>query len=381
MALLSEKELMEPANTPLENRPEQEPTGPVALPSFEYNLLTLAKFVVGEIPADQARKLIDNKISTPPPCVSGQCVRIAQDIIGKGVMLRLVRAGGWRRERFLRKNEPVIGRIWERIPLNERTLDFSAGPLAFLFWLTQERPTDRTEFVSAIRAETAADEVFFMLALDALAPLKENYLAIANLPAFRNNPLCWLTHPVAVSGTPNAQVASFEKSFTGTRLAVLECLQAELTKRWIRTEREKSLQTNWIAMRQQGAAEQLVLTAYLEAVNKADRWDLARFVLNSNSTIILGQPNPAPSFWLGNLRTSPPPRLADRLETQRLALALTRQMETLRQWNQRAKTVGHFDEGYTAKQLWKADWEAAQGDLVAVHAHTILERLEPLRAS
>jgi hypothetical protein len=54
-------------------------------------------------------------------------------------------------------------------------------------------------------------------------------------------------------------------------------------------------------------------------------------------------------------------------------------METLRRWERKARSVGYFDEDYQASQLWKADWEAAGGDVVADRAHRVLELLEPLR--
>ena len=64
---------------------------------------------------------------------------------------------------------------------------------------------------------------------------------------------------------------------------------------------------------------------------------------------------------------------------QRSALAVPRQMETLEAWQARARNVGYFDEGYQASQMWKADWEAVNGDRVAVRARAAVEMLEPLR--
>ena len=86
-----------------------------------------------------------------------------------------------------------------------------------------------------------------------------------------------------------------------------------------------------------------------------------------------------PVFWTGGLQGSGPPRLADRLDTQRAALAVPRQMEILEDWQQRALGVGYFDEGYQASQMWKADWEALDGDRVAARARATVEMLEPLR--
>ena len=143
----------------------------------------------------------------------------------------------------------------------------------------------------------------------------------------------------------------------------MECLQQRLEQRWIRTERAKGQIGDWKKMRQQGAAEFVSLKNFLQAAEAARRTDLARFVLRTNAAIL--QSDMTPVFWTGGLQGSGPPRLADRLETQRSALALPRQMETLEAWQDRARYVGYFDEDYQASQMWKADWEAASGDRVA----------------
>ena len=116
----------------------------------------------------------------------------------------------------------------------------------------------------------------------------------------------------------------------------------------------------------------------LQAEAKAAREDLARFILRTNAAVL--QSDMTPVFWTGGLQGSGPPRLADRLETQRAALAVPRQMEILEEWQARARGVGYFDEDYQASQVWKADWEAADGDRVAERARATVEMLEPLRA-
>ena len=43
-------------------------------------------------------------------------------------------------------------------------------------------------------------------------------------------------------------------------------------------------------------------------------------------------------------------------------------MDALARWQKQARTVGYFDEGYAGSQMWKADWEAADGDATAAPA-------------
>src|SRR5688500_5233010 len=106
----------EPPTTPPES------SGPPAVSKFEYNLLRILRFLLGHTPAEQAAPLVYAKFSPPPPCLSRTCVRLVQDMLSKGLVIHLVRAGGWRRERFLKENQPVEGRVWERVPLDVRRL-------------------------------------------------------------------------------------------------------------------------------------------------------------------------------------------------------------------------------------------------------------------
>jgi hypothetical protein len=158
---------------------------------------------------------------------------------------------------------------------------------------------------------------------------------------------------------------------------LLECLQTHLTHRWLRGERAKGQIGDWRKMRQQGVAEFAALRGFVQAAEAARRTDLARFILRTNAAVL--QSDLTPVFWTGGLQGSGPPRLADRLETQRAALAMPRQMEILEGWQERARFVGYFDEDYAASQLWKTDWEAVNGDRVAVRARAAVEMLEPLR--
>jgi hypothetical protein len=68
------------------------------------------------------------------------------------------------------------------------------------------------------------------------------------------------------------------------------------------------------------------------------------------------------------------------MDVQHAALALVRRASTLQQWDAQARTIGYFDEGYAAAQLWKGDFEAAQGDQICQHADAILREIAPLQA-
>src|SRR5262249_24080317 len=218
---------------------------------------------------------------------------------------------------------------------------------------------------------------FFWMALDKIRPDPDLLATLRRKDAFRLNPLCWISFPGDMVEGDEIAPPNFAPLFDGQRAVFLECLQPHFTQRWVRSERMKGQLGDWKRMRQQGRAEFATLQAFLKAAADANRTDLARFVLRTNAALFTTDITPV--FWTGGLQGSGPPRLADRLDTQRAALAVPRQMDVLEGWQQRALYVGYFDEDYQASQTWKQDWEAADGDRGAARAHAAVEMLEPLR--
>jgi hypothetical protein len=293
-------------------------------------------------------------------------------------VLFLVRQGGWRNDKYLRAGVPTPGRVWERIPLDERSLSFSAAVLDFLVWATTEKLAEtRAPWDAPPRALTPADELFLWLAYDAVRTDPEVVAVLRKKEAFHQNPFCWIAFPGDMTDSDEPTPPDLAPLFEGQRAVFLECLQWHLEHRWVRSERMKGQIGDWKRMRHQGRAEFVGLAAFLKAAGEANRGDLARFVLRTNAAIFTADMTPV--FWTGGLQGSGPPRLADRLDTQRAALAVPRQMEILEGWQRRALGVGFFDEDYQSSQMWKAEWESADGDRVAARARATIEMLEPLR--
>jgi hypothetical protein len=346
---------------------------------FEFNLLRILRFLLGHYASDQGLGLVRAAVQRPE-CLSADAVELVKDHLAKGSVLLLTRRGGWRNDKYLRNNAPAAGRVWDRIPLEERVLEFSRPVLDFLIWLTAEKVTEtRQAWDAAPKALTATDELFFALAFDALRQDADVLAVLRRKDVFQRNPFCWLFAPgdVLEPEATKPQPPDFAPMFVDQRAVLLECLQWDLAHRWIQTERAKGQIGDWKRMRQQGQAEFAALNSFLRAAEAARRADLARFVLRTNAAVL--QSEMTPVFWTGGLQGSGPPRLADRLETQRAALAVPRQMEVLEEWQSHARNVGYFDEDYAASQLWKADWEAANGDAVALRARAAVAMLEPLR--
>ena len=357
--------------------PSPGPDGPRQVSRFEYNLLRLLRFFLGHHPSDQGIQLARAAIARPA-CLSPAAVDLVKDTLAKGCVLFLTRAGGWRNDHYLRGRSPADGRVWDRSALDERALVFSAPVMEFLLWATAEKIHEtKIPWDAPPQNLTAADELFFWLAFDACRADPDLAGVLRRLATFRNNALCWLASPGDMAWADNTPPPDFRSSFSGNRAVILECLQNHLAARWVRSERAKGQIGDWKRMHQQGRAEYATLRAFLEAADSANRTDLARFVLKTNETLF--QTDLTPVFWTGGLQGSGPPRLADRLETQRAALAVPRQMELLADWQDRARSIGYFDEDYQASQMWKQDWEAVGGDLVAARARAAVEMVEPLR--
>ena len=354
-----------------------EPDGPRQVSKFEFNLIRILRFALGQWPADQGLQLVRAAVPKPE-CLSAAAVHLVKDSLAKGCVLFLVRDGGWRNDFYLREQKPLRGRAWERTPPDERTLEFSRHVIEFLVWATAEKVHEtKIPWDAPPNELTPADELFFWMVLDACRADPDLLAALRRKKAFRANPLCWISYPGDMAETDDPTVPNFAPLFTGLRAVMLECLQPHLSKRWIASERAKGQIGDWKRMRTQGRAEFAALRAFLEAAGASHRTDLARFVLKTNAAVL--QMDVTPVFWTGGLQGSGPPRLADRLDTQRSAQAVPRQMEILQGWQERAVYVGYFDEGYQASQMWKKEWEAANGDRVAARARHAFEMLEPLR--
>lgn len=349
------------------------PAPPRVVSRFEANLLKLVRFFLLREPYEQVANLLANRLDRPK-CLSRDGVRLAEDRLAKGTMWLLAHGGGWRSERHLRGDRVAAGRLWERTPPEQLALEFSGQTLEFLLWVLTEYPQPTTPFRPPAERLTVGDHFFFALAYQALRPTTVGRQA-RGWPVVQENALCWLLHPDEFADRKAQAVPEMAPWVTGAGAAVLEAWQGKLTEAWVGVEHQKMAATNWQQLRDVGQNQGRILDAYFAACDAAGRRDLARWALKAAAQLAVGRPGA--QAWVGNLVTQGP-RLADRVETYRAALVLFRRLDTLRAWEQEARTVGYLDEGYHAAQLYKADWEAAHGEDVWDHGHRMIRELEPL---
>src|SRR3954453_7299861 len=112
---------------------------PRVVTPFEGRLLRILRCFVRHVPLDQALPLVLDRTSRPTT-LTAACAELVADSLAKGCLLFLVRAGGWRRGRFLRDGKPRDGRLWERSTPADLGLAFSRHTLGFLIWITASRP-------------------------------------------------------------------------------------------------------------------------------------------------------------------------------------------------------------------------------------------------
>lgn len=352
-------------------------TAPKQVSRFEASLLRILRFFFGQVPAEEALPLV-RSMANRPKCLSKDAVDLVRDTLSKGCVLFLIRAGGWKRERFLRNGEPKTGRLWNRSLPEDLKLDFSKHSLDFLLWITTNRPGDAQQTWNAPPDElTIADRLMLFLSYESLRDEPDLAASLKGSSSFAGNALIRLFHPSDFVDDEQ-QEFSFADWFQGTGALILEALQPSLEACWLEIERTKGQIGDWDRMRQQGRTELAVLDRFLEAAEEAGRLDLTRFLLGVLSKLLAG-PEMTPVFWTGGLQGSGPPRLADRLEVQRSALSLLSRADRLRQWEQRARRSGFMDEDYAASQFWLSEWERLNATQMTTRAERIVQMLEPLR--
>jgi hypothetical protein len=153
-------------------------------------------------------------------------------------------------------------------------------------------------------------------------------------------------------------------------------MQPVLATRWMLVEGKKESIADPRLMRALGHSQDRVLTAFLEAVEEAGRKDLARFLVVAAANLL--GPHAHAGMWTGRLHLAGL-RVADRVDTYQAAAGFLRHLDRLRTWEQQARGVGYFDEGYQASQLWKSDWDHFEGDGLHTRAQAIVRQMDPMR--
>lgn len=310
--------------------------------------------------------------------MSRAAVRLTQDALAKGCVALLATRGGWREERHLRDGQGVGGRIWQRSRPADLALTFSRHSLEFLIWITAARPGDKEPpWEPPYEQLTPGD---LLLLYFAHQGLRDGAASLGAADLWRRQPfarhgLCRLAYPEDYAAALPPAQPDFSVWTKGVGAAMLESLQPELTARWVALEYAKASITDPARMQALGQSQEWALTGFLDAIEQAGRLDLARFLLDAARRLLGSHVTAAMWVEALDLRGM---RLVDRTAIYRAALTFLRQLERLQAWERRARNVGYFDDGYAASQLWKADWEQREGDVLCARAQAIARQLDPM---
>ncbi len=345
---------------------------------FEANLLRLLYYFLRREPIERATPLIEARCEAPASLSPG-AVRLVQDALAKGSTFLLAQRGGWRDEPYLRNLKKKDGRLWQRTPPELLGLRFSQASLRFLVWITSARPGDKQpQWQPDHDTLTVGDLLLLFFAHEGLRETVEGLgaPALRKREPYQRHALCWLAYPEDFAQVPEGAPPNFSPWMEGVGACIVEALQPDLLARWIHVESGKERIEQPAKMREVGAAQDRVLDAFLDAAEKAQRRDLARFLLRA-AHHLLG-PHAHPGMWTGALQLGGQ-RLADRAATYQAATALLRHLDRLAGWARWARGVWRFDDEYQAAQLWLEDWERYEGDKLVGRAQTIVRSLDPMR--
>lgn len=341
---------------------------------FEADLLHVLDGILGRAPISQTLSILVRR-NRRPRCLSPAAVRLVEDRLRKGVMAIIARGGGWHRERHLRGDAIVEGRLWERAKPDSLGLTFSPQTIHWLLWLTADQPdSDPTPPELDPDELTLGDELVIFLTFRALerTSLVER---IRRTQAVRHNLLAALMFPEHFEVRDVSDPSAWKRWLEAPAIHMLEAWQRPLADRWIAMERSKAQIIRPERMRELGERQQAVLSAFTKACQAAGRRDVLRFLWMAGQRLL--DDSATIQNWIGSLDVQGL-RMAERMECYRAAGVMLYHWDGLASQRAWAESLGYFDDGYQASQLLKADWERFGVERSLDRARQLIRRLEPI---
>lgn len=306
----------------------------------ETNVLTLARVAVGIIPATDAMRLLVSGVSIPQKL--GPTAREAiSDTLSRGTVLSLARNGGW-----IPAGEK---RLWERGPAPK--LEFTANVVRIFNWVLGTPLTEADPPALTIKgALTVAEDALMAQLLDRLRGTGVEG-TVARQPAFRKAPLTVLAHAglmgreAALDPIPAIDVAAHGVWIDGLRTL--------FARNWLHVEKLRRDITEPPVLSRIGKAQTDALDSFFAIINKAERHDLATFLIDAATQWVT--PDRKGDDFTRSMAMDAP--LRERTDARRRSAAMLRALTTLREWDQQHRSVRFIDDGYDLAQRLVADWE------------------------
>tara|TARA_R110002096_G_scaffold42143_3_gene113528 strand:- start:7434 stop:8510 length:1077 start_codon:yes stop_codon:yes gene_type:complete len=317
----------------------------------EFDLLSIVRAIISGEGSSVAWLLRRDQVMQPE--LSPQAHALVQEMLGKGVMLKLCQWGGWRKSRSLRGNEVVSGRLWERH--QNLSLRYSDYSLQLLVALTRESLEGTGGLIFRVPSKgppEIGDQLLACLALDA-ARGSSCAEVVARAKPIRAAPLCWLMHADLLGrvGMPPAKI-DFDCLLSGPGAIVLEALGDQLARRWLAMELGKGKVRNMTDMQGIGLGQSRTLECFLSAIARAGREDLALFVVTAASQ--LHRRRLVAQDVTSSLQKHKSMR--ERSDAMIGAAAFLDALTPLAGWAQGKRSLRFFDDDYEAGQVFLEGW-------------------------
>lgn len=306
----------------------------------ETNVLTLARVAVGAIPAHDAMRLLVSTVAVPGKL--GPTARAAlSDTLSRGTVLSLVRQGGWQ--------EVEQKRLWERI--SAPPLRFTSNVVRLLNWMLQSPLSELEQAPLQLQGPlTVAEDALVALMIDRLRGTGCD-VALVRQPALRALPLTVLSHAGLFAREASLdQVPAFDVAALSPWVEGLRSLMA---RSWLSIERSRRDLTEPSVLSRLGRAQESVLGSWLDALQAAQRRELATFIIDAAVPWVT--PERKVDDFVHSMTPDAP--LRERTEARRRSAVLVRTLGVLRQWDQEHRAVRFIDDGYDVAQRLVADWE------------------------
>ncbi|MGV3623725.1 MAG: hypothetical protein ACO1OB_23100 [Archangium sp.] len=327
----------------------------VAVTRSEANLLTLARVAVGVVPPIDAMRLLVSPV-TPPSKLGPTARGLLSDTLARGTVRALARNGGW------------LERSWERVTPK---LEFTPNTIRLFSWLLST-PLSEVDVAPLVlpTPPTPAEDALLAMLLDHLRG-SGCEAAIARQLELRRWPMTVLTHAAFMSRDVGLDEAP---AFDIEALAPwLENMRVLLSRSWLLAEKAKRNMVQVDAIARMGRGQTVVLNAWLDAVDRAKRRDLASFLIDVGARYF--SKSREPDDVVPSMNSDVP--LRDRTEAKRLAGATWRALARLHTWDQEHRVVRFIEDDYEQAQRLIRDWERL-GERGFGAAQTLVSLLDAL---